>query len=119
MASKRGGASGGGEQASGAPTSVPRQFPETTPPAYPSNDFSWPVQGIYELKGSVSKLEAIVQELKECVGRQRDELKTIHRTLNIATGAVIAVGAILSFFLAKAWDTLTKLAELVRHLPAQ
>lgn len=85
---------------------TPPSLPETTPGPYPGSDYSFTLQGVFELKGSVSKLEGTVEHLTAAVEEQKTTLNGVQRLLWIATGAVIVASAITGFFLSKAWDML-------------
>lgn len=98
-------------------SSTPKSFPETTPPNYPSQDHSFTVQGIFDLKGTVSGLEQQVIGLKSDVAELKTDLRSVQRTLYMATGGAVVIAAIGGFLLSQVWDTLMELAELVRHLP--
>lgn len=96
--------------------SKPKAFPETTPPSYPSTDHSFTVQGVFEIKASVAALDERVKHLKESMDEARNDLKSVQRTLWVASGVVLAVSTIGGFFLNKIWDSV---ALLVSRLPAQ
>ena len=105
------------DQSDQTPT-TPTRFPETTPPNYPLMDFSFTVQGIFELKGSVSKLEQSVLHLKESVDDQKKDIRAVQRTLWIATGAFLVISAAAGFLGNKVWDTMMRVTDFLNHPPA-
>jgi hypothetical protein len=96
---------------------TPKQFPDTTPPPYPSADHSWTVQGIYDLKGSVSKLEQAFQDLKESIGKQEKILSGIQKAIWAAGGALVIISLLAGIFGKSIWDTMMEVQEFIRHHP--
>lgn len=44
---------------------TPKRFAETTPPVYPSLDYSFVLQGVFDIQKSIGKLEQAVQTISE------------------------------------------------------
>jgi hypothetical protein len=99
------------------PAAPPTDFPETTPQTYPSMGYDFVLQGVFDLKGSVSKLEKAVELLESSVSEQKKEIQSVKRTLQLATGAFVVLSALATFFGNRLWDTLMDVTELLRHPP--
>ncbi len=98
-------------------TTPPTQFAETTPPNYPSVDHSFTVQGIFDLKGSVSKLEQTVVHLQDAVSELKSELKTVQKLVWIATGAFLVVSVLAGTFGVKMWDMMVRINAYMQAHP--
>jgi hypothetical protein len=77
---------------------TPKRFAETTPPIYPSSDYSFVLQGIFDLKGSVAKLEQAVGTLTEQQKEQGKKLDGISHKIYAAIVVLVLVGTIIGFF---------------------
>jgi hypothetical protein len=103
------------------PATTPQEFPETTPPTYPGTEYSFVLQGVFELKASLAKLEQAVAHLQNSLGEHKQDLKTLNRTVWVATGVVLTISAIgsvvLVIFGRQLWDVLSQIGELLRHAP--
>lgn len=93
---------------------IPEHFPDTTPPSYVGSDYSFTLQTVLDLKGSVGRLSQAVETL---IDTSKDQGRKIDRISHIiyAAGAVVTLLGIVAGFL------LNKLADVlivfVSHLP--
>ncbi len=91
---------------------TPDRFAETLPPEV-ANNHSFSIQAIFELQRSFGKVEQAVQNLEKKADDQAATLKTIERTIFIATGAFVIVSAIIGFAIKYGLDMLT--SALAKH----
>lgn len=109
------------DDAGGDRATTPTHFPDTTPPSYPGTDFSFTLQAVYDLKGTVSRLEQAIANLQASIADQRIDIKSLQRTIHIATGFFLALSvlgsALLAIYGRQLWDTLADISELIRHAP--
>jgi hypothetical protein len=87
------------------------------PPSYQGSDYSFTLQGVFDLKGSVAKLEEAVDHLEESVSDQKGELKTIQRMLWVATGVFLAISTAAGIFGTKIWDMMVRINAYMQTHP--
>jgi len=85
---------------------TPPRMPDTTPPAYPSGDFSYTLEVVMEMQKAVGKLTEAVDTLKQQSGNHDSKLdgigKDVHAAkvgLKIIMGVFVVSGTILGFLL--------------------
>ena len=79
------------------------------PPPIPMMDYSFTVQMIMELKGSVGELKEAVTTLKTSVEKQGTTLEKVNLKIAFATGAILVIGLIFGWFFNKKFDDLVTL----------
>jgi hypothetical protein len=89
-------------------STTPERFADTIPPEIaPTHSFS--VQAIFELQRSFGKIERAVENLEGKVDDHSKTLKSIERTIWIATGAFVIVSGAFGLALKYGLDMLVKL----------
>lgn len=86
-------------------TAPPERFAETLPPEVaPSHSFS--VQAIFELQRAFGKIEHAVDSLDKRVAEQGKTLRSIEKTVWLATGALGVIVAVGGFLIKLGFDKL-------------
>ena len=70
----------------------PERMPRTPPPEYPGSEYSFVLQTVFDLKGSLGELQGAVTALKETVTGQGKTLNWIKYILSVAIGALLVIG---------------------------
>lgn len=94
---------------------TPKRFAETTPPAYPGSDYSFILQGVFDIQKSMGRLEHAVETLKEMQKTQGEKLDGVAADVHTGKVAlrvigvlVVGVGGFLAWLLSRAWDVILK-----------
>jgi hypothetical protein len=84
------------QRESGPPT-TPQRYPETTPISYPGSDYSFLLQGIFDIQKSIGKLEQAVQTLTDQQKEQGKKLDGLSHKIYAAVVVLVLIGGILTF----------------------
>lgn len=84
------------QRESGPPT-TPQRFPETTPTAYPGSEYSFILQGVFDIQKSIGKLEQATQTLMAQQKEQSEKLDKLSHRFTAVIAVALALGAILTF----------------------
>lgn len=87
----------GPQRESGVPT-IPQQFPATTPTVYPGSDYSFILQGVFDIQKSIGKLEQAVQTITDQQREQGKKLDALSHKVYAAISVIVFIGAVLTFF---------------------
>jgi hypothetical protein len=79
------------------PPTTPQRFPETTPTTYPGSEYSFVLQGVFDIQKSIGKLEQAVQTLTEQQKGQGEKLDKLSHKFTAAIAIVLFLGALLTF----------------------
>jgi hypothetical protein len=77
---------------------TPKRFAETTPPVYPSLDYSFVLQGVFDIQKNIGKLEQAVQNLTDQQKEHSKKLDALSHKIYAAIAVILFVGAVLTFF---------------------
>jgi uncharacterized membrane protein len=80
------------------PEVTPKRFAETTPPVYPGNEYSFVLQGVFEIQKGMGRLEQAVETLKDEQKEQRKKLDALSHKVTAAIAVIVFIGAVLTFF---------------------
>ena len=101
---------------------APSQFPSTTPPVYPSSDYSFTLQAIMEMQKTLGQLTQSVTTLTEESKKRGDILDKISQkvyaaqvVIGIAVVVLGGVGSALIYLLIEIWKTISPLLQLKPH----
>jgi hypothetical protein len=93
----------------------PKNLAETTPPTYPGSEYSFVLQGVFEIQKGMGRLEHAVETLKEMQKEQGSKIAAGSRDIHTGKVAlrvigvfVVGVGGFLAWLLSKAWDVILK-----------
>jgi hypothetical protein len=86
-----------GQREAGPPT-TPQRFPETTPPTYPGSDYSFILQGVFEIQKSMGKMEQAVQTLSDQQKEQGKKLDALSHKIYAAIAVMLFIGGVMTFF---------------------
>ena len=81
---------------SGPPT-TPQRFPETTPISYPGSEYSFMLQGVFDIQKSIGKLEQAVQTLTEQQKGYGEKLDKLSHRFTAAVAVIAFLGVLLTF----------------------
>jgi hypothetical protein len=84
------------QRESGPPT-VPQQFPATTPTVYPGSDYSFILQGVFDIQKSIGKLEQAVQILMDQQKAHGEKLDKLSHRFTAAVAVIAFLGVLLTF----------------------
>ena len=110
------------EQRQSSSDIAPSQFPTTTPPTYPSSDYSFTLQTVMEMQKTLGQLTQAVTTLTD-ESRKRGETldKISHKVyaaqvvITIAAVVLGGVGSALLYLLIEIWKTISPLLHLNPH----
>ena len=79
---------------------TPKKFPEVTPDFYAQAvGTGWLVESMMQIQRSIGQLTATVDTLKESVKEQDTQIRSVRKTIHIATGVIIGGGALVTIIL--------------------
>lgn len=81
-----------------APEEPPTQFASTPPPQIPMADYSFTLQAVMDLKGTVSSLATKVDRLIADVGEQGNKIDTVRHQISFVKGAMWVIGGLIGLF---------------------
>src|SRR5208337_3236290 len=84
--------------------STPPDFAETTPSRYPMPDYSFTLQAVIELKGSVGELKEAVRRLQGDSQSQGTKLDSISHRIYAASAIILLLLGAIGWVLDKIWD---------------
>jgi len=94
---------------------APPKLPETNPPSFPGSDYSFTLQAVFEMQGTLGKLTQAVENLTEKTKGHSEKLDHVSKVI-YATGAVLTVlGIIGGWLIGKVWELL--IPYLQAHKP--
>jgi hypothetical protein len=83
------------------------RYPETTPPLSPSPDFTWVLETVMSMHGSMGKLTEAVESLKTTQTEQGRKIDGISHRVYAAMVLLILIGGVVTFFAKSINDLIT------------
>ncbi|PYX63012.1 MAG: hypothetical protein DMG78_32420 [Acidobacteria bacterium] len=90
------------KERSGKETAPPK-LPETNPPSFPGSDYSFTLQAVFEMQGTLGKLTQAVENL------------TVSKVIYAAGAVLTVLGIIGGWLIGKIWELL--IPYLQAHKP--
>ncbi len=81
----------------------PARAPETTPPPYPSGDYSYTLEIVMRMQESIGRLSEAVENLKKQSERQGDKLDLIGKDVHAAKVVISVVGGLIVLAAGALW----------------
>jgi hypothetical protein len=88
---------------------------ETNPQNYPGSDFSFTLQAVFEMKGTLHELKKSIETLTEQSKESRDKLSKLSHTIYAVSAVVTVLGIIGGFVIKALWDLISPILRSHLH----
>ncbi len=95
--------------------SPPQRPAEGAPSSYPGSDYSFTLQAVFEMKGTLGELTQAIRSLTEQVKDNDTKLDKISHRVYAAAAVVTVLTAISAFVLSRIWEFVVAGGKLPAH----
>jgi hypothetical protein len=93
----------------------PTKLPETTPPSFPGSDYSFTLQAVFEMKGTLGELKKGIETLTEQTRANSGKINHMSHVIYAVGAVVTVVGAIAGFVIKALWDLISPILRSHLH----
>ena len=93
----------------------PTKFPETTPSAYPGSDYSFTLQAVFEMKGTLGELKKAIETLTEQSRSNHDKLNKMSHVIYAVSAVVTVLGVLAGYVIKGLWDLISPILRSHLH----
>jgi xanthine/uracil/vitamin C permease (AzgA family) len=85
----------------------PTKLPETTPLSFPGSDYSFTLQAVFEMKGTLHELKKAIEILTQQSKENHDKLSKMSHLIYAVSAVVTVIGFIAGYVIKALWDLIS------------